>query len=153
MQQAEGMKVKIASSRLELVIGGITLQGTDVIVNAANTQLAGGGGVDGAIHRSGGPDIMAETRRKYPEGCPTGEAVISGAGDLLARYVVHTAGPVWAAGSATRKICWPALIETVWNGSPRTAVAVWPFLPFRPGLIATPWIWPPGAPSPPLLPF
>lgn len=98
MQQAGGVKVKIARSTLELVIGDITLQDTDVIVNAANSQLAGGGGVDGAIHRSGGPAIMAETRRKYPEGCPTGEAVISGAGHLLARYVVHTVGPVWRGG-------------------------------------------------------
>ena len=98
MQQAGGMKVKIARSTLELVIGDITLQETDVIVNAANSQLAGGGGVDGAIHRGGGPAIMAETRQKYPEGCPTGEAVISGAGHLLARYVVHTVGPVWGGG-------------------------------------------------------
>jgi O-acetyl-ADP-ribose deacetylase (regulator of RNase III) len=92
------MKVKIAQSTLELVVGDITFQETDVIVNAANSQLAGGGGVDGAIHRRGGSSIMAETRQKYPEGCPTGEAVISGAGRLAARYVVHAVGPVWNGG-------------------------------------------------------
>jgi O-acetyl-ADP-ribose deacetylase (regulator of RNase III) len=92
------MKVKINQSILELVIGDITLQETDIIVNAANSQLAGGGGVDGAIHRAGGPSILAETRQKYPEGCPTGQAVISGAGQLVARYVVHTVGPVWGGG-------------------------------------------------------
>ncbi len=92
------MKVKIAKSTLELIVGDITLQETDVIVNAANSQLAGGGGVDGAIHQRGGPSIMAETRHKYPEGCPTGEAVISAAGHLAARYVVHTVGPVWSGG-------------------------------------------------------
>ena len=92
------MKVKIAKSTLELVVGDITLQETDVIVNAANSQLAGGGGVDGAIHRRGGGAIMAETRQKHPGGCLTGEAVISGAGHLAARYVVHTVGPVWGGG-------------------------------------------------------
>lgn len=96
--ESGGMKVQFAKSTLELVLGDITLQETDVIVNAANSQLAGGGGVDGAIHRSGGPAIMEETRQKYPGGCPTGEAVISGAGHLAARHVVHTVGPVWGGG-------------------------------------------------------
>ena len=67
-------------------------------MNAANSQLAGGGGVDGAIHRSGGPSILNETSTKYPDGCPTGEAVISTAGELKARYVVHAVGPVWRGG-------------------------------------------------------
>jgi O-acetyl-ADP-ribose deacetylase (regulator of RNase III) len=84
---------------LELVEGDITLQDTDAIVNAANSRLAGGGGVDGAIHRRGGPAIMAETDEKYPEGCPTGSAVISGAGRLAAKYVIHAVGPVWSGGS------------------------------------------------------
>jgi O-acetyl-ADP-ribose deacetylase (regulator of RNase III) len=85
---------------LELVEGDITDQQVDAIVNAANSRLAGGGGVDGAIHRRGGPSIMAETDRQHPEGCPTGSAVISGAGDLPARYVIHTVGPVWYGGSS-----------------------------------------------------
>ena len=92
------MQVQIGSCTLELVTGDITQQATDAIVNAANSRLAGGGGVDGAIHRGGGPSIMAETRQKYPQGCPTGDAVITGAGNLPARYVIHTVGPVWSGG-------------------------------------------------------
>ena len=92
------MQVHIGSCVLELVIGDITRQTTDAIVNAANSRLAGGGGVDGAIHRAGGPSIMAETRQRYPQGCPTGEAVITGAGQLPARYVIHAVGPIWNGG-------------------------------------------------------
>ena len=72
------MAVTINSRQLELVLGDITAQEVDAIVNAANNALAGGGGVDGAVHRAGGPAIMEETRRRYPGGCPTGSAVISG---------------------------------------------------------------------------
>ncbi len=92
------MEVRIGSCKLDLVQGDITQQSTDAIVNAANSRLAGGGGVDGAIHRRGGPSIMAETREKHPEGCPTGEAVITGAGQLLARHVIRTVGPIWGGG-------------------------------------------------------
>ena len=92
------MQMRIGACVLELVTGDITRQTTDVIVNAANSQLAGGGGVDGAIHRAGGPAIMAETRQRYPQGCPTGDAVITGAGQLPARYVIHAVGPIWRGG-------------------------------------------------------
>jgi O-acetyl-ADP-ribose deacetylase (regulator of RNase III) len=92
------MQAQIGPCALELVTGDITQQQTDAIVNAANSRLAGGGGVDGAIHRAGGPSIMAETRQRYPEGCPTGEAVITGAGHLPARYVIHAVGPIWRDG-------------------------------------------------------
>ena len=92
------MQALIGTCKLELVIGDITLQTTDAIVNAANSRLAGGGGVDGAIHRRGGPAIMDETRRRYPHGCRTGEAVLTGAGQLAARYVIHAVGPVWKGG-------------------------------------------------------
>lgn len=92
------MQTHIDQCTLELVTGDITAQETDAIVNAANSRLAGGGGVDGAIHRRGGPSIMAETRQKYPRGCPTGEAVISAAGNLPARHVIHAVGPVWGGG-------------------------------------------------------
>lgn len=92
------MKTTINGQTLELVQGDITLQDVDAIVNAANSRLAGGGGVDGAIHRRGGPSIMAETDQKYPDGCPTGSAVISGGGNLKARYVIHAVGPVWSGG-------------------------------------------------------
>jgi len=94
------MRVSIGPCMLELVTGDITRQTTDAIVNAANSKLAGGGGVDGAIHRAGGPSIMAESRHKYPQGCPTGEAVITEAGQLLARYVIHTVGPIWNGGQS-----------------------------------------------------
>jgi O-acetyl-ADP-ribose deacetylase (regulator of RNase III) len=85
-----------------LVEGDITTQRVDVIVNAANSSLLGGGGVDGAIHRKGGPAILAECRAlrasAYGRGLPTGQAVATTAGDLPARWVVHTVGPVFSAG-------------------------------------------------------
>ncbi len=94
------MRVRYDRCSLELVEGDITAQAVDAIVNAANAQLAGGGGVDGAIHRRGGSAIMQETARRYPRGCPTGSAVISGAGLLAAKYVIHAVGPVWRGGDA-----------------------------------------------------
>ncbi|MGH2821016.1 MAG: O-acetyl-ADP-ribose deacetylase [Actinomycetota bacterium] len=85
---------------IELLEGDITTQDVDAIVNAANGSLMGGGGVDGAIHRRGGPAILAECKsirsERYPDGLPTGEAVATGAGDLPARWVIHTVGPVHA---------------------------------------------------------
>jgi O-acetyl-ADP-ribose deacetylase (regulator of RNase III) len=93
------MRWEIENSAIELVQGDITLQEVDAIVNAANSQLAGGGGVDGAIHRRGGPSIMRETQERYPSGCPTGSAVLSGAGNLKAKYVIHAVGPVWSGGN------------------------------------------------------
>ncbi len=83
---------------VELVQGDITHQKTDAIVNAANEQLVGGGGVDGAIHRAAGPSLMLETKKQYPDGCPTGSAVVTAAGNLNARYVFHAVGPVWRGG-------------------------------------------------------
>lgn len=91
------MKISYRNAEIELISGDITDQAVDVIVNAANASLAGGGGVDGAIHRRGGPSIMAETRRNLPEGCPTGEAVVSCAGNLNAKYVIHAVAPRYRA--------------------------------------------------------
>lgn len=83
-----------------VLLGDITEQSADAIVNAANSSLLGGGGVDGAIHRRGGPSILAECRRlraqQYPQGLPTGQAVATTAGDLDARWVIHTVGPVYS---------------------------------------------------------
>jgi O-acetyl-ADP-ribose deacetylase (regulator of RNase III) len=92
------MRVTIGRAVIELQSGDITEQEVDAIVNAANAHLAGGGGVDGAIHRRGGPAIMEETRKRYPDGCPTGSAVISSAGRLSAQYVIHAVGPRWGGG-------------------------------------------------------
>jgi len=94
----KAMRESINDAVLELDQGDITDQQVDAMVNAANSRLAGGGGVDGAIHRRGGPRIMEETDRRYPDGCPTGSAVITGAGDLAAKYVIHAVGPVFSGG-------------------------------------------------------
>ena len=88
---------------LEFVQGDITDQTTEAIANAANSRLAGGGGVDGAIHRRGGPEIMKELRAKYT-GCPTGSAVISGGGKLKAKYVIHAVGPVYSGKSHDQEL-------------------------------------------------
>lgn len=92
------MEVRINSSTLSLVKGDITHEATDAIVNAANSRLARGGGVDGAIHRAGGPKIMEECRKIG--GCPTGDAVITTGGNLKARYVIHAVGPIYRDGKS-----------------------------------------------------
>lgn len=86
----------IGDTVISLVRGDITKEEAEAIVNAANSALAGGGGVDGAIHRAGGPKIMEECRKIG--GCPTGQAVITAGGNLKARYVIHTVGPVYRDG-------------------------------------------------------
>jgi len=92
----------VGKSRVSLVQGDITKMDVDAVVNAANSTLMGGGGVDGAIHRAGGPAILEECRSlratKWPEGLPTGEAVMTTGGKLRAMSVIHTVGPVWRDG-------------------------------------------------------
>ena len=92
----------VGSARIELLRGDITAQDTDAIVNAANSSLMGGGGVDGAIHRAGGPAILAACRavRQQRGPLPPGEAVITTGGMLPARYVIHTVGPIWRGGQS-----------------------------------------------------
>ena len=105
----------VNTSVIELCLGDITRQEVDAIVNAANTRLAGGGGVDGAIHRAGGPAIMRECRAIG--GCPTGEAVITTGGNLPARHVIHTVGPVYRDGASGE----PQLLANAYRNSLRLA--------------------------------
>lgn len=104
------------SIRIETVLGDITTQQVDAIVNAANSSLLGGGGVDGAIHRAAGPGLLADCRRlretSLPDGLPTGEAIATEAHDLPARWVIHTVGPNRHAGQSD-----PALLEACFRNS------------------------------------
>ncbi|MFX0182059.1 MAG: O-acetyl-ADP-ribose deacetylase [Candidatus Hodarchaeota archaeon] len=97
------MDVTVGTTTIRLIQGDITKEKTDVIVNAANTSLRGGGGVDGAIHRAGGPAILQECIEKYPNGCETGEARITSAGSMDAKWVIHTPGPIWRGGKEGEK--------------------------------------------------
>ncbi len=96
--------ITVRNSRIAIVQGDITEQSTDAIVNAANSSLMGGGGVDGAIQRKGGPAILKECeeirKTRWKGGLPVGEAVITTGGNLRARFVIHTVGPIWNGGSA-----------------------------------------------------
>lgn len=90
------------SNRVVVKVGDITKEKVDAVVNAANSTLMGGGGVDGAIHRAGGPEILRECkeirRTQYPDGLPTGQAVITTAGKMAAKHTIHTVGPVYGRG-------------------------------------------------------
>ena len=97
-------RTNLLNGRLVVTTGDITKMKTGAVVNAANSSLMGGGGVDGAIHRSGGPAILEECKQiragRYPDGLPAGDAVATTAGKLPAKYVIHTVGPVWHGGNS-----------------------------------------------------
>jgi len=105
------MKISVHQSTLEIVQGDITQQDTEAIGNAANSALVGGGGVDGAIHRAGGPTLMSELKTKY-KGCPTGSAVITGGGNLKAKYVIHAVGPRYSGSPKN-----PELLSSAYRSS------------------------------------
>ena len=109
------------NDRLIVETGDITKKEVDAIVNAANSSLMGGGGVDGAIHRAGGSEILKECKKireeKYPDGLPVGEAVYTGAGKLPAKYVIHTVGPVWYGGKRGE----PKLLQNAYLNSMKMA--------------------------------
>ncbi len=114
-------ELKVGRGALRLVRGDITAEAVDAIVNAANSSLMGGGGVDGAIHRAGGPDILAECKAivKKQGRLPTGEAVVTTAGRMPSRHVVHTVGPVWGGGSRGED----QLLENAYRNSLTVAAA------------------------------
>lgn len=116
----ELMEATIGQTKLSIIKGDITQQGTEAIVNAANPGLMGGGGVDGAIHRAGGPAILEECRQVVAQQgrLPTGKAIITTGGNLKARYVIHTVGPVWSGGHKGE----PELLAGAYSESLKLAV-------------------------------
>ena len=114
------MEKKVNQTDITLVQGDITQQRVSAITNAANSRLAGGGSVDGAIHRAGGSAIMAECDkiRREQGGCPTGQAVITTGGDLYADHVIHTVGPIWEGGMSGE----PELLASCYRQSLKLAV-------------------------------
>ena len=117
------MEFQAGKAILQLIKGDITDVEADAIVNAANSTLLGGGGVDGAIHRKGGPKILEECKRiratQWPDGLPTGKAVITSGGNLKAKHVIHTVGPVWLGGFHVEA----ELLKQSYKNSLRLAVA------------------------------
>ena len=123
LEKSDLKEFVVGKAKIRIVQGDITEQSTDAIVNAANSSLMGGGGVDGAIHRKGGPRVLEECKRiretKWPEGLPTGKAVITTGGNLKARHVIHTVGPIWRGGKHGE----PELLAEAYRNSLKIAVS------------------------------
>ena len=115
----QGMEASISQTKISIIQGDITEQATDAIVNAANSSLMGGGGVDGAIHRAGGPAILEECKQIVSRQgrLPTGKAVITSGGNLKARFVIHTVGPIWHGGNKGE----PELLASTYQESLKVA--------------------------------
>jgi len=110
---------RAALERVECVRGDLCAERTDAIVNAANSSLRGGGGVDGALHRAAGPGLLRECVERHPDGCPTGEARLTAGHRLAARHVVHAVGPVWRGGGQGEE----ELLRSCYRSSLRLAAA------------------------------
>ncbi len=114
---------RVGNTKINFIQGDITDMDTDAIVNAANSSLMGGGGVDGAIHRRGGPRILEECKRlrarEWPKGLPTGKAAVTSGGNLKAKYVIHTVGPIWHGGKHKE----PELLAEAYRNSLKAAIS------------------------------
>lgn len=137
------MLVKLGLCQLELVQGDITKQQVDAIVNAANSELAGGGGVDGAIHQAAGPQIMQETASRYPQGCPTGSAVVTSAGQLSIAISSTLSVPSGRVGVRGNLSSWQQPVEPVCFMLRNWAAPASLFRPSAPAPMAIRWIWQP----------
>jgi O-acetyl-ADP-ribose deacetylase (regulator of RNase III) len=117
------LEFHVGNAKICLVQGDISDMDTDAVVNAANSSLMGGGGVDGAIHRRGGPKILEECKRlrarEWPGGLPTGKAAMTTGGNLKAKYVIHTVGPIWRGGKQKE----PELLADAYRNSLKLAVS------------------------------
>jgi len=117
------LEFHVGNAKICLVQGDISDMDTDAVVNAANSSLMGGGGVDGAIHRRGGPKILEECKRlrarEWPGGLPTGKAAMTTGGNLKAKYVIHTVGPIWRGGNQKE----PELLADAYRNSLKLAVS------------------------------